>query len=496
MIWARETPRLRLAFGVLLLTAIAIASARVAAPAAAEPCKDAHAQRAGHAALPGAGAKVELFPTTVRPYRFPEADKPGGDTDPSNADSILCVCSVCGSSWLDRLAPRKSVDTATAESIAQIGCDARPAVRGYLIGGLGDKKIITVERTERTATLRWLDVGRGRVAKELSVGRKDEFLGGGALASDEGDGIVAGERVLFTNATGLLREYPDRVTLQGTGLKGFYSAETGRGILDIGGTRYAAVSSPDGVVYRPFVAGSDPEQEMRPRSVRRIWASEHWILKNIGPYPSLWMASETDGSNEQFLAYGGLAACGQPLMDDYALNVQSDNGYSVMALSLRSGQPDRRISGVPLDRVYCVAGDRGLIAVTGRDDERPAVAIYRDGAWQRIFLPDSQSLLEPLVDDGRVFVSAPEEMSLGNVHGSLLSSVGAVYVLKRHDATWNFQAKVVPSTSRPHALFGYKIVPLGNRLYINFLDDQPRAKHKSADSIGYPSVCHVDLPEG
>ena len=486
-------------FCAALGLAVAGAGARgfsITGALASTPCKEERADKGCPTTPPMGASKPEVLPTKVRPYRFSESNLLGADTDPNNAESIICVCSTCESKWLDRSLARSQSDTTPATStITSIPCRSAPAIRGHLIGGLAGKELVTAERANRLTALRWLDVDRMKVKKEQKATRKDEFLGGGGdLVSDEGDGIIAGERVIFTNAMGALRSYPSRAQLPGQVLRGIYLPEIGRGVLDIGKAKYAAEASDDGVVYRRFVPMADQELELQPRKLRRIWGSRRWILRNFAAYPAIWMVSQADGSDERFLAYGDLGACGQPLMGDYALTLEVAKGYSVLALSLLPDVPDYRIHGIPLDKLYCVAGHEGVIAVTGRYEKHPAVAIYQDGAWQRILLPDSRSVLEPVTQDGRILVSAPEEVFPYKTNGPPMPSVGAVYVLGKDASTWSIRERIRPANPRQHAIFGYKMLLLGQHLFINYLDNYPKAKTISREGFGYPSVCETTLP--
>lgn len=461
---------------------------------ASAPCVEEQGNKNCPPAPPPGATKPEVLPAKVRPYRFSESTLLDTHTKPNDAESIICVCAICESRWLDHSFARSGSDaTQASPTMIPTQCRSTPAIRGYLIGGLAES-ILTVEKPDRLTTLRWLDVDRKKVMRKERAARKDNFLGGGDLFSGEGDGVIAGDNVLFTNATGALRKYPSHTDLPERAISGIYSPEIGLGVLNIGELKYAAEGSADGVVYRRFVPMADQDLEPNPRTVSRIWASDRWILRKFAQYPAIWMASQADGSGERFLAYGGLAACGQPLMGDYALNLEVGNGYSVMALSLLPDVPDYRIRGIPLDKLYCVAGDEGVIAVTGRYEKHPAVAVYQDGAWQRILLPDSPSVLEPVAQDGSILVSAPEEASPGKNDGPPIRSVGAVYVLGKDASTWNIRERIVPAKPRQHANFGYKVVLHGQRLFINYLDNYPKSKGMPREGFGYPSVCETTLP--
>lgn len=491
------TPAVRL-LSVALFIAIGCVGIRVlkiTGVHASEPCKEERGDK-GCPTVPSPGAsELEILPAKVRPFRSSESALLDLDTDPKNAETILCICAICESRWFDRSFARQGSDaTQASPTIISTQCRSTRTVRGYLIGGLAGKEILTVESAERWTALRWLDVDHMKVRKEQIAAPKDDFLGGGNIFSDAGDGVIAGGRVLFTNTTGALRSYPSRTDLPVKAISGIYSPEIGLGVLNIGEIKYAAQTSKDGVVYRPFVPIADQDLEPHPRNLSRIWASHRWILRTFAPSPAIWMVSQADGNHDQFLAYGGLGACGQPLMGDYVLNLEAGNGYSVMALSLMPDVPDYRVRGIPLDKVYCLAGDGGVIAVTGRYDKHLALAVYQDGAWQRILLPDSPSVLEPVVTDGRILVSAPEEPSPGKVGGSPIPSVGAVYVFGKDASTWGIRQRIVPANPRQHAIFGYKVLLLGQHLLINYLDNYPKAKGMPREGFGYPSVCETILP--
>jgi hypothetical protein len=478
----------------LAVTGVGIREIAISDALASEPCKEERGDKRCPTVPPPGASEPEILPAKVRPYRFSESGLLSLDTDPRNAETILCVCAICESGWLDRTFVRSgSYATQASPAIVPTQCRSTQTIRGFLIGGLPGKEIVTVENLDQGTALRWLDIDQKKVRKEQRATRKDDFLGGGNIFSDEGDGVIAGGSVLFTNMVGALRRYPSRTQLSVKALSGIYLPEIGRGVLDTGRVKYAAEASDDGVVYRRFVPMVDQELELQPRNVSRIWAFHRWILRSFVPSPAIWMVSQADGSDDQFLAYGGLGACGQPLMGDYALNLEAGTGYSVMALSLLPDVADYRIRGIPLDKLYCVAGDGGVIAVTGRYEKHPAVAVYHDGTWERVLLPDSPSVLEPVVQDGRILVSAPEEAFPGKAGGSPIPSVGAVYVLGKDASNWRIRQRIVPANPRRHAIFGYKMVLLGQRLFINYLDNYPKAKGMPREGFGYPSICETTL---
>ena len=77
---------------------------------------------------------------------------------------------------------------------------------------------------------------------------------------------------------------------------------------------------------------------------------------------------------------------------------------------------------------------------------------------------------------------------------AFVASVGAVYVLGKEDGgTWTPRTRIVPPRARQHAYFGYRVVLVGQRLFINFLDDPPKGM-SSEHGWGYPSVCEAEWP--
>lgn len=492
MTWAVRL--LRAALGLVAVGA-GIRALAIAGVLASTPCKEERGGRDCPTVPQVGAAKPEILPTQVRPYHFSESGLPSLDTDPRNAETIVCVCAICESRWLDRTFVRPGADvTQASPTIVPTQCRLTRTIHGFLIGSLAGKEIVTVENPDQGTALRWLDIDQEKVRKEQKAARNDDFLGGGNIFSDEGDGVIAGGSVVFTNTVGALRRYPSRAELPVKLLSGNYSPRLGRSSLHIGAVRYVGETSADGVVYERSVSTIGPEEKMRPINVNRIWASHRWILRSFAPSSAIWMVSQADGSDDQFLAYGGLGACGQPLMGDYALNLEASTGYSVMALSLLPDVADYRIRGIPLDKLYCVAGDGGIIAVTGRFEKHPAVAVYHDGTWERVLLPDSPSVLEPVVQDGTILVSAPEEAFSGKAGGSPTPSVGVVYVLGKDASTWRIRERIGPANPRRHGNFGYKVVLHGKRLFINYLDNYPKSKGMLREGFGYPSVCETTLP--
>jgi len=308
--------------------------------------------------------------------------------------------------------------------------------------------------------------------------------------------------VLFTNEVGALRLYPSKTDLPLNPVRQIFSAERGRELLEAAGTFYRGGISPSGFAYRRLEGVDERAQDMKDVRVSRLWASERWILRSFVPSPTLWMVSRADGTEGQFVAYGHIRECGQPLMGDHVLTIEEDHqGASVLALSLLPGGSDYRVRGAPLDELSCVAGEDGVIAVGGRWNRHPAVAIYEDGMWQRLLLPEGPSILEPLVQGDRIFVSAPEEPATVAKGGVMVPAVGAVYVLSRSadtkqaptDGRWALRQRIVSPRSRRHATFGYRVVPQGPRVFINYLDDYPKGPGMPRPGFGYPSFCQAPL---
>jgi hypothetical protein len=42
-------------------------------------------------------------------------------------------------------------------------------------------------------------------------------------------------------------------------------------------------------------------------------------------------------------------------------------------------------------------------------------------------------------------------------------------------------------------MFGYRLIPQGKRVFVNFLDDYPKAPGMPRPGFGYPSFCEATL---
>jgi hypothetical protein len=492
---------------------LALAEARI--PASAEdvetaPCSH-ETSSSSRALLPARGesASPAILPDKTRPYRVSGAGASSWSTEPRSAENIICHCAVCEGRWFDgRYAKsppepsqvRPHEPSSASDPVPPVRCRPISHARGYLVGDAEGKDLVTVEDPHRMSVLRWLEASTLRVKRVQRADRKDHHLGGGSLASDEGDGVVSGAKVLFTNDVGGLRFYPSKQDLPLAPVRGIFSDEGGRELLQAAGILYRGWMTTSGFAYRRTEVPDDGSADLSDVRISRLWASERWILRSFVPAPTLWMVSRADGTEDRFLAYGHLRECGQPLMDDHVLTIETDErGSSVLVLSLSPDLPDYRVNGAPLDELYCVAGEGGTLAVSGRWNRHPAVAIYDRETWQRILLPDSPSILEPLVQGGRIFVSAPEEAAVVPDGGASIPSVGAVYVLgqveDQHNdgARWTLRQKVVAPRPRRHAMFGYRLIPQGKRVFVNFLDDYPKAPGMPRPGFGYPSFCEATL---
>jgi hypothetical protein len=204
-----------------------------------------------------------------------------------------------------------------------------------------------------------------------------------------------------------------------------------------------------------------------------MWASERWVLRAFELSPTVWEAARPDGSGGRVLAYGEAGECGEPLMGDFALGLEEDEGFQVVALSLLEDVQDYKIRGVPLDYPHCVAGENGVVVVTGRYHNQPAVAVFQSGGWQRVLLPFSPSVLEPLVVRSRIIVAAPEEGYRDGQTAKPIPSVGAVYVLQQEGGQWSVRERILPYRPRENGLFGHKVHVRGDRIFINYLEDYP-----------------------
>ena len=491
--------RVHLLVAAMLLTVGPSASESGAEERRARPCSGQSTSGLGAATSPPLGEVVaaQKLAKRTRPFHVEGDEDLPWKMRPRSVENIICRCAVCESDWFDGryVAGATTGAGPGAEQVATVRCGEATTQRGYLVGGLAGKELVTVEDTAPGAVVHWLDLPALRASHLLRAGLANPFLSGGQLVSNEGDGVVIGGKAWFANKTGALRAYPSKQDLDLPPLRQIYSRDEGRKLVEVACTGYRGQQTLAGFVYGLTKVVDEPEPEVTEVRLARVWASERWIVRSFVPSPTIWMSSHADGSQSELLAYGGLRECGQPLMNDHVLTIEESRaGASVLALSLLSAEPDYRLSAVPLEGLYCVAGDGGLIAVTGRWQGRPAIAIYSDGAWQRLELPESRSVLEPLVRGDRIFVSAPEEAAVAKEADAPVPSVGAVYVLTKHGGVWAARTKIVPARARRHALFGYRVVPVGDRLFINYLDAYPRGPGMPRSGFGYPSFCDVPVP--
>lgn len=214
---------------------------------------------------------------------------------------------------------------------------------------------------------------------------------------------------------------------------------------------------------------------------RLLWADADWQ----GP---LWTTAGLDGSQARVIARGGVGRCGHPLVDRRALAL-ADQGRSVVALPLDAGGAIETVQGNPLATSQCVAGDQEIVAVTGRADGLPAVAIHGpEGRWQVLRFPESASVAEPLVQQGLVIVSVPEEDGARPNRRESVRAAGAVYVLARTAGTWSIRERIVAGKVRDHGLFGFAVRLDTEYLFVNHLIDS-----QDRDAIGAPVVCRTPL---
>jgi hypothetical protein len=211
-----------------------------------------------------------------------------------------------------------------------------------------------------------------------------------------------------------------------------------------------------------------------------------------GGYPDAWKTSRLDGSSQHVVATGDVLRCGHPLMNDEAIALD-DGGRTVLGLSLDEPRVNWKIDDNPLTRSQCVAGEPGLIAVTGTDGEERAVAIHDDGGWTLLHLPPSRSVLEPLVHGGRVLVAAPEEDH--RRHGRIqLHAAGAVYIIERRDGRWGIAKRIIAPAPRDRNLFGFSMVADGDELFLNyFVTTKVDWDHGYMLNQLAPVVCRVAL---
>jgi len=182
---------------------------------------------------------------------------------------------------------------------------------------------------------------------------------------------------------------------------------------------------------------------------------------------SRWESVRLDGTDPRVLAVGSVGRCGHPIAGKQAILLNGDLGEIVL-LALDQSAPAVHIDGNPLDSSDCVAGDGELLAVTGRENAAPAVAIRDNGIWQLVPLPPGVSYAEPLVKAGRIVVALPDSPGR-STSGEEVPAAGAVYVLDKSGESWNVRARIVAAQPAERALFGFALAFDTHAMFVSSL---------------------------
>lgn len=192
------------------------------------------------------------------------------------------------------------------------------------------------------------------------------------------------------------------------------------------------------------------------------------------------------GGETHILAYDAVGQCGHPLSSGFAFGLDQ-NGKTVRALPVDGSHNGYIVNGIPLQTSYCLAVNSGVIAITGRHLERPAVAIYDEERWFLVHLSPSHSVLEPVIYNDVIVVGAPEE-DYRKSSGEAIRAAGAAYLIEKQDGTWGVRRKFVSAVPRKHGLLGHNLATNGNKIYINHLVG---SQHGS--DYGEIALCQVSL---
>lgn len=223
-----------------------------------------------------------------------------------------------------------------------------------------------------------------------------------------------------------------------------------------------------------------------------LWASSSRLLlaQRAQPGPPVWESVRHDGTDSRVIAQGSVGSCGHPIVGERALALANDAG-TLVSLALDQRSAPILIHGNPLERSFCVAGDGDVVAVTGRSQGLPALAIFEAGTWQVLRFPDAPSIAEPLVKRGVILVSLPEAPGVA-ANGDAVVAAGAVFAVEKLGQNWAISERIVAPEPRRHGHFGFSVDVNADAVFVSHLvPGQIYDAAGAPDGYGYPVVCRV-----
>jgi len=235
-----------------------------------------------------------------------------------------------------------------------------------------------------------------------------------------------------------------------------------------------------------------PDERRRPGVITRVWINERWVLRAAAAGPAMvWAVTPREGGQGRVIAFGGVGECGDPLGEREALALDGDTGV-VWSIPLTGGESATELGRSPLQRSYCVAGEPGLIAVTGTSRGVPAAAVLSGGKWEILELPGKAASMDPVVRGGRVYLMVPDAEVRGE-RGEVLRSAGAVFVIGRLGAeSWGLERTILAPFPQVSGWFGYNVASVGSTLFIGYRLDEGRRPRSQTVSA---AVCKYDLED-
>ncbi len=416
--------------------------ARVSTPPSSDQTRPIGGAPSGHSEAAEAAPSARALPYPLDRY-YPSLDVLA-------AESWLCGRAGCGSPWRD---PNIQPPTNNGQvrgvpsGHPTRACERDVFAPGNLVGVGTELKLVTLAGD--SGRLAWRSKHTGQLVRSLPL----------ANASRASSFASAGKRIFVAFENGWIKSFPHGPS---------FMAPAGR--------------------------SGGPDEGY---TFTRLWANAEDLLwvDAVEPGDLTWTTASTDGRDVRTVVEGGVGRCGRPLAGRRVLALAA-RGRVVLSFSLERPTEVEVVAGNPLTTSYCVAGAAEVLAVTGRLQGLPAVAIHDGGKWYSVRFPNSVSRAEPVVYGDRIFVSLPEEEVAVTSDATPLAAAGAVYVLGRGDHAWQILERIVAATPRERGLFGFSIAVDDQYLFINHLVASPEKNGARAPVVCRSSLGQASVPPG
>lgn len=251
----------------------------------------------------------------------------------------------------------------------------------------------------------------------------------------------------------------------------YRDGESKRVVFGAGSEIYEVPDPERSATLRRLSESDFPPDDRNPGFLMKVWTDGTWLLRAASVSVSrLWDVSTLSGDEARMLAVGAVGLCGNPMVDGHALGIDWPTG-DILRIPFEGGRPVERMTGVPLTKSYCLAGEGGLIAVTGASGPSPAVALYSDGQWQVVPLPGSLTIGEPHVVGGRVFVAMPASDVLDpGSEPKIRRGAGGVFVLAKDDSgQWQVEHTILADKPLQRSWLGLHVGYSAPYLVLGFM---------------------------